>query len=73
MTVFAQCKQPKLISHKITVARILLNFHTVEHPQTKFPIKLPRSVFVELLQFELANFHLGHPVPFMKLAANPAF
>ena len=36
--------QSKLISHKIRVAGKLLNFQTVEYPQSKFPIWLPFSV-----------------------------
>ena len=33
-----------MISRKIRVAEKLLNFHPVEYPQSKFPIRLPRSV-----------------------------
>ena len=33
-----------MISCKIRVAGKLLNFPTVEYPQSKFPIKLPRTV-----------------------------
>ena len=36
--------QTKLISCKIRVAAKLLNFHTVKYPQSKYPIRLPRSV-----------------------------
>ena len=35
---------PKLISRKIRVAEKLLNFHNVEYPQPKVPIRMPRSV-----------------------------
>ena len=31
---------------KIRVAGKLLNFHTVEYPQSKIPTKLPRSVYL---------------------------
>ena len=40
--------QPKLISRKIRVAEKLPNFHTLESPQSKFPIRLPRSVLVSI-------------------------
>ena len=36
--------QPKLISRKIKVAGKMLIFHSVEYPQSKFPIRQPRSV-----------------------------
>ena len=36
---------PKWISCNIGVAEKWLNFHTVEYSQSKFPIKIPMSVF----------------------------
>ena len=44
---------PKLISRKIRVAGILLNFHTVEYPRSKFLNRLLRTV-------EFAKFSLFH-------------
>ena len=38
--------QPKLISRKIRVAGKLLNFHNVEYPQPKVPIRLPGHVCI---------------------------
>ena len=49
--------QPKLISCNIGVAGKLLNFHTVEYPQSKFPIRLPISVmFVDGVRFWMQTF-----------------
>ena len=39
--------QLKLISRKIIMAGKLLNFHCMEYPQSKSPIRLPRSVPLE--------------------------
>ena len=50
--VFAFWNQPKLILCKIRVAGKLLNFHTVEYPQSKFPIRLLWSVHT----VEISNF-----------------
>ena len=36
--------QPNFISRKIRVAGKMLYFHTMENPQSKTPIRLPRSV-----------------------------
>ena len=46
---FTLWHQPKLISCKIKVAGKWLIFHTVEYQQSKFPIKLPRSVLKTMI------------------------
>ena len=40
--------QQKLFSHKIRGAGKLLSFHTVEYLQSKFPIRLSRSVHLQI-------------------------
>ena len=43
-----------LISRKIMVAGKLLNFHSVKYPQSKFPIRLPRSVIQHTVRLLLS-------------------
>ena len=55
--------QLQLISRKIRVAGKWLNFNTLEYPQSKIPIRLPRSVFLILSNVDLITFFsLRHSV-----------
>ena len=49
--------QPKWISCKIRVAGTLLKFLTVKNPQSKFPIRLLRSVLYLQLIYVYSLFH----------------
>ena len=52
--------QQKLISPENIVAGKLLNFHTVECPQSKFPIRLPRSVSNNLHEVSCKHTYWNH-------------
>ena len=64
MAVFVFLNHSKLISRKIRSAGKLLNFHTMEYPQSKFPIRLHRSVCHVIISF----FSRSHTVQAIEFA-----